>query len=187
MGWSESDESRAADSNAAHLAAQRLIYPALFGVPQSALSFEAVHKPDSEHSRILDAEMGVDRIIHVTTDGLRNPLKFTVQERFRDPGAVRWQDLTVTEWYHNDSGGSPAELYRINAGLFVYGYYDKGTKAFLDAIAVNTVTMLQALVQGKLQYTSRTNDRGQTFFAIKFGDLERWGAVTWRMPQLRIA
>lgn len=187
VAWSGQDEARAKDSDTAHLAAQRLIYPALFGVPQFALSFEAVHKPESDHARILDAEMGVDRIVRVAVDGLRNPLKFTVQERFRDPEAARWQDLTVTEWYSSGSGGSPAELYRINAGLFVYGYFDKGKDEFLDAIAVDTVAMLRAIAQGGLQYTSQDNDRKQTFIAIKFRDLERSGAVVWRIPKRRIA
>ncbi len=180
-------EARAADSETAHIAAQRLIYPALFGVPQSALSFEAIHKPDSEHSRILDAEMGVDRVVHVAVDGLRSPLKFTVQERFRSPRYAPNQDITLTEWYTNSAGGKPAELYKINAGLFVYGYFDGQKDAFLDAIAVDTVAMLRAIAQGSLRYVSRENDRRQTFLAIKFGELERCGVVTWRMPRRHIA
>ena len=185
--WSAQDEARARDSDTAHAVAQRLIYPEIFGVSHTALSFEAVHKPDSEHSRILDAEMGVDRVVYVSVDGLRSPLKFTVQERFRSPEAAQWQDLTITEWYTNSAGGSPAELYRINAGLFVYGYYDKEKDEFLDVIAVDTAAMLRGIVQGVLRYDRGRNKRNQTFIAIKFSELERNGVVVWRMPRRRIA
>lgn len=77
--------------------------------------------------------------------------------------------------------GSPLDV------LLTNGYFNREKDEFLDAIAVDTVAMLRALAQGSLRYISKENDRRQTFLAIKFGELERCGVVTWRMPRRHIA
>jgi hypothetical protein len=64
----------------------------------------------------------------VTTHGLRAPLGFTIQERFRRPRYAEFQDLTLTEW--NGNSNLPSELYKIRAGMFLYGYYSEEDRRY---------------------------------------------------------
>ncbi len=132
-----------------------------------------------EMGKILDGEMGVDRIVNVTTKSLLAPIVFTVQERFRRPQFAKYQDLTITEWNH--VSGMPSELYKINAGLFLYGYYDMNRKVFVDAICVTVPDLLLAIVTDEIKYEKRRNKKQQTFFTFKFEDLIDVGVVCYRL------
>jgi hypothetical protein len=168
-------------SNAAHLAAQTLLYPAIFKTDASKLKFESTLLEDSARGAILDGEMGVDRMVHVEVEKLHQPLVFTVQERFRRPEWLTWQDLTVTEW--NNASSLPSELYKINAGLFLYAYYDETAKAFCDAICINTTGLMQCIATGGITYTKRRNKKQQDFLAFKFDALHKAGLVTYRLKE----
>lgn len=122
-------------SNRAHMRARDVLYPRIFNVRRERLQFEDTLLAQSDRAKILDGEMGVDRIVRVTIHNLHAPLMFTVQERFRRPEFAKYQDMTVTEWNH--ASNSPSELYKINAGLFVYGYFDERSGRFPDAIVIS--------------------------------------------------
>ncbi len=173
----------AAFSNAAHLAAQQQVYPFIFNVPQKALTFEDTLLAQDERCRILDGEMAVDRIVHVSVLKLRAPLVFTIQERFRRPNFAHYQDITITEWNH--ASNLPSELYKMNAVLFVYGYYAEVSQKFIDAIAVDVPALFQAIAAGRIHYEKQQNKKQQDFLSFKFADLERSGVVYWHMAPSR--
>lgn len=161
-------------SEAAHEAAKQQVYPNLFR--SRNLRFESTLVGTNDRNDILDAQMGVDRIVHVTVPNLQAPLAFTVQERFRKLAFQRYKDVTVTEFNHGT--GQPSELYKITSGLFVYGYYDEASDSILEAIAVNTTGLLYRVARGEIHYSTRHNRRSdQSFFAFTFDALKKAGVV----------
>lgn len=168
-------------SNRAHMRARDVLYPRIFNARRERLAFEDTLLAQSERAAILDGEMGVDRIVRVTVRNLPAPLVFTVQERFRRPEFAKYQDLTVTEWNH--ASNLPSELYKINAGLFLYGYFDERTSVFVDAIAIGVTDMLLAIATRRLRYDRRWNKKRQTFLALRFDDMERAGIVRFRLDK----
>ena len=172
-------------SNRAHMRARDVLYPRIFNVRRERLEFEDTLLAQSDRAAILDGEMGVDRIVRVTIHNLPAPLVFTVQERFRRPEFAKYQDLTVTEWNH--ASNLPSELYKINAGLFVYGYFDERSGRFPDAIVIGVTEMLLALAQGRLRYERRRNKKQQSFLALRFEDMEKAGIVRYWLAREREA
>jgi hypothetical protein len=166
-------------SNRAHMRARDVLYPRIFNVRRERLQFEDTLLAQSDRAKILDGEMGVDRIVRVTIHNLPAPLMFTVQERFRRPEFAKYQDMTVTEWNH--ASNLPSELYKINAGLFLYGYFDERTSVFVDAIAIGVTDMLLAIATRRLRYNRRWNKKRQTFLTLRFDDMERAGIVRFRL------
>jgi hypothetical protein len=160
-------------TDAAHIAARRHVYPTVFGTDD--LTYESTRLAGGERQRIYDGELGIDCIIGVGC-GLNQPIKFTIQERFRQ---TRWraqQDLTITEW--NSMTGRPSELHKIASDYFVYGYYDPIEDRVEEAIVVQTSSIKHAIVHRKIVYTRSTNPRsGQSFVAFKFEDLKRDAVV----------
>ncbi len=168
-------------SNTAHEAAQRLVYPYIFNVPAECIHYESTLLGDSERSSVYDAELGIDRIANVTVNGLHNPLKFVVQERFRRPKYAAFRDITITEW--NNASNLPSELYKISAGLFVYGYYDSSNDTFIDAIAIHVSKLLHCIVTNTIKYRRNSNLKQQDFFSFTFTDLEAANCVAWWQNQ----
>lgn len=174
----------AAFSNKAHLSARKLLYPRIFCKPEESLAYEDTLLSMSERGRILDGEMGIDRIVKVTVPSLHAPLVFTVQERFRRPQFAKYKDLTITEW--NNASDLPSELYKINAGIFLYGYYDEVGNGFIDAIAINVTALLLMIARGQMSYSSERNRKQQSFLAFKFDALFDAGVVMhWLNQDLR--
>lgn len=148
-------------SERAHQAARNVLYPIIFNRKPEELLYESASEQQNERQVILDGEMGVDRIVKVATLDLRAPLVFTIQERFRNRyGKVRpdgtrldytkYEDLTITEWNH--ASDLPSELYKINAGYFLYAYYDEENDLFLHPIMINVADLLYALTQNSIIY-----------------------------------
>lgn len=125
----------------------------------------------------LDGEMGIDRIALVSSDGLRLPIKYTIQERFRRESFKRWGDITMTEW--NNASNTPSELYKIQADLFVYGYFDSIDGIFKEFIVVYVPVLKTALSNGLLKFVRRRNNKNQDFLGISIADLERVGAIMY--------
>ncbi len=181
MTWDAASQKRSAFSDAAHKAARRDIYPSVLQTDPSLLSFESVEYDESEREQVLDQDLGIDRLIEVKIESLYSPIRFSSQERFRLPQFADYQDLTVTEWHHGND--SPAELHKILADLFVYGYYDELADKFLDAIVIPVVSLKLALIHDRVVYERRRNDRAQSFLTIKFADLAAAKVPHWRMPR----
>jgi hypothetical protein len=163
-------------SDAAHLSAQKLLYPAIFGVECEQLTFETLSVGGDDKGALLDGSMGIDRIVRVKVPNLREYLSFTVQERFRKPCYARYRDITVTEWNHNSN--LPSELYKLNAEIFLYGYYESTRHEFIEAIAINTTTFKEQIIGGKVPYRVERNPRSnQTFYCFRFDDLIQLGTT----------
>lgn len=170
-------------SDAAHEAAQSRVYPALLDCDHSLLSFDSSSVGDGGEKAILDGQMAVDRIVSVTVSGLRGPIEHMIQERFRRPEYARFRDITITEWNH--ASNQKSELYKLKAGVFLYGYFNANDESFGEVIAVNTSALLMAIGSGGVRYTTGTNPRSnQSFLCIKFDALHEAGAVIWhRNPE----
>lgn len=168
-------------SDEAHTAAQRLIYPRLFETTIERLSFDDVTGLTEARNKVLDGEMAVDKIVNVTVHGLQAPLVFTVQERFRRASAARFEDITITEW--NCNSNLPSELYKIKAGLFLYGYYDDQRERFVGTTVVISVpSLLLRLASHTIDWRAEINPRSnQRFITIPFTALEEYGTVEMRI------
>jgi hypothetical protein len=178
MARTEYTKANGAFSDRAHEAAQDLLYPAIFNTERFNLEFESTMLNDGDHNTLLDGQMGIDRLVKVTVKSLPAPIEFAIQERFRRPEFMRYQDLTVTEWNH--SSNLPSELYKIKAGLFLYGYYDEIKHLFGDAICVNVEGLKYALVTSNIIYERRRNPKRQSFLCFKFTHLTQAGIVIYR-------
>ncbi len=167
-------------SDAAHKAAQNLIYPEIF--KGKTIEFASTQVSMGGREAILDGEMAVDRIIKVHSPEFKGPIEFTSQERFRKPSYAQYQDLTITEW--NQTSNLPSELYKIKSGLFVYGYYNPSTEQFVDWIAADTTLILFNLISNKMAYTHRTNHRSnQTFVCLTFEQMRKAGVIVCEMSK----
>lgn len=164
-------------SDQAHLAAQRLLYPDLFGVTPGQLEFVGFSGYENPTDRLLDTQMAIDRDVKVHLSGLiEYPLSFTIQERFRRPRYANWRDITITQWNHNSN--LPSELHKLNAGIFLYGYYNPSKKAFIEAIAIDCVALLIAIIHQRLiPETGRNPRTNQTFWTFGFDQLIRESVV----------
>jgi hypothetical protein len=158
-------------TKAAHLAAQTQVYPRLW---PNATKLQFVDKTKS----VMDLEYAIDCIAAVSVEGLKRPLKFFIQERFREVDYSRhYSDVTVTEM--NVINDLPSELHKIAAHYLVYGYYDKNTDEIVDAVVVNVAQMLTGIAEGVIRYIRKPRkSKDQTFIAIEFDELERNNALT---------
>ena len=168
-------KSNQAFSDAAHLAARQHIYPNLFVPLQSkegAITYISPAFGNSKKERVLDGDMGIDRLVRIACNDFSAPLEFTIQERFRRPEYATWNDLTVTEWNHQTN--LPSELHKINAGIFVYGYFNPKRGDFVNWVAADTMRLIYAVSIGQLKYKRFENERsGQTFVSFAFDDLRQ--------------
>jgi len=164
---------RKAFSDAAHEAARTLLYPSIFCVSPEQLSFEEQGDlTANERWGALDGEMAIDRLVKVHIEGYKQAIAFTIQERFRTPDFARFRDLTITEW--NTRTSLPSELYKLHAGMFLYGYFDITRGRFIEAIVANVPALMMALITGTIPYTHELKRNGsQTFIGIKFDDMHR--------------
>lgn len=165
-------------SDTAHAASQALVYPNLFGCDRHLMSFDRASVSDGGEKAILDGQMAVDRIVHVTVSGLRDTIDHIVQERFRRPQYAKYRDITITEW--NDASNQKSELYKLKAGIFLYGYFDEAKQSFGEVIAVNTAALLHAITTKKMKLNVQRNHRTrQSFVCLKFDALHEAGVVIW--------
>jgi len=149
----------------AHAAARQQFYPLMF---PGCVTFE-----DTVNTT-RDLDYAIDCQLAVCVDGLRGPIRFAIQERFRQPQEIHWGDITVTEW--NLASNEPSELHKLGAQLFVYGFYDSDTDQICLAVAVDVGLMQWALAHDEIKYERRR--RGdQSFLGFKFYALREIGAV----------
>lgn len=165
-------------SNAAHEAAKSLVYPQLFNCDPSDITFATTSVSDGGENAILDGQMAVDRLVHVTTKKLSGKITHTIQERFRRDRYSSFRDITITEYNH--ASGQQSELYKIKSGIFVYGYFLPDRKDFGEVIAVDVSRLLMAISEERITFKKEDNRRSQqTFITLKFDDLHDSNVVVW--------
>lgn len=161
-------------SDLAHIAAREQIYPYLF--KDSSISFRDCNVALGDVEAIYDGKMAIDRIVSVQPPQFKHSLDFTVQERFRRANYAKFRDITITEWNHRTE--QPSELYKMDCGLFVYGYYDNLTNTFVDWVVINCQKLKVDLVQKKLSFKHEFNMRSdQSFICLTFDSLIRSDSV----------
>lgn len=156
----------------AHAAAQEQFYAHMF--PGLPIAFE------DTVGTVRDLDYAIDCQLAVTTETLRAPLRFAVQERWREPGAMRFGGITITEW--NGASSQPSELHKLGAHLFVYGFYDDTADRIVTAAAFDVVRMLHALALRRLSYR-RQSRLDQTFLAFDLKDLKDRGALVFKIDK----
>lgn len=171
------DEKNKSFTDKCHMIAQEKFYPVVFNTTQDKIESVDTSLSKGEKEQILDGQMAVDRILHVTVFDLMQPLEFTIQERFRRPEYLKWQDVTITEWNRNSN--LPSELYKLNAGMFVYGYANDAYKPtdLLQAYAVNTTKVLHLIATGGIKYNRQINPKNQYFIGIRIDELRKTGCM----------
>lgn len=184
------DPDRKEHSDVAHVAAQKLIYPYVFG-EDNLIRFEDTTLDTQDidtRNKILDGELGIDRIIHVTpmrcSVELNKPMIVTVQERFRDKSYFTdkgYRDITVTEWNH--ATNLPSEIHKLAAQLFVYGYFDYDNGDFVDSICVNVPSLILATAKNQIIWKRQWNDKRQTFLTATFDQLHTARVVQWHQSR----
>lgn len=179
-GYTPFSQGNKAFSDKAHLAARRLIYPALFKTDQSKLAYEDQEAITTARGGALDGDMSIDRIVKVTVNSFRHPMTFTFQERFRKPDNAWRQDITITEW--NNATNLPSEFYKISANMFLYAYYNEQQNSFADAICVNVPAMMLGFALGTLKHDRSQNPRSnQPFVTVRFSELYEQRLVVYHM------
>ena len=166
-------------SNAVHEdLINRGFYEHVFGNKLIDIIDTTVTKPGySKEAQLLDQNYGVDYRIVINDPNLGN-IPVTIQERFRDMSAKKYQDFTLT---HKTPNGRPSELSKINADLFVYGYAEtiNGiTKA--NQIIIVDMPLVKLALSNKIfvPHKPKTSSKsGSTFITIPFNDLFKMGAV----------
>lgn len=181
------DPDRKEHSDIAHIAAQKLIYPYVFG-EDNIIRFEDTTLDSQDidaRNKILDGELGIDRIIHVSpircSVDLNKPMIVTVQERFRDKAYSDHCDITVTEWNH--ATNLPSEIHKLAAQLFVYGYFDYDNGDFVDSICVNVPSLILATAKNQIIWKRQGNDKRQTFLTATFNQLHTARVVQWHQSR----
>ncbi len=181
------DQENAKFSLVGHKLAAKIIYPRMFKVNESQLSYEFT--PDIPKYKVLDSDLGIDKIVRVKIDreGFKGGIPFSTQERFRRlesiPISLRNRDkidLTITEW--NDISNLPSELYKLMADFFVYGIVNDEEDSFWDAIAIFCRPLKQRLINGDIDYQKGYNPRSsQSFICITFRELLKNKLAIFRM------
>ncbi len=169
-------------SDRAHFSAQSKLYPDIFGVDKENIEFEFNTGEVMEHNRkgeALDGDLGIDRVARIDKGGFKEPIRVTIQERFRTPEFLGFNDITITEW--NNASDRRSEFYKLTAHLFVYAFWDEKRDKFLDAIAVNTYGLMNRVVRGDINYDRKTNCKDQTFLIFDVDDLEKYNLIEYRM------
>lgn len=155
----------------AHLAAQRQFYPPMNDY--RSIKFQDTVGSDLDMKHCIDFRLGLKR------PGLKAPMVISVQERWRRPEFRRFRDVTITAW--NLATNLPAELHKLDAHIFVYGFYDEATDRIVEATAIRTVDMVAGIHSGRLEYQEGTRgDLNQSFVSIKVDALKRIGAIIYR-------
>jgi hypothetical protein len=179
MAATEYSKANADFSDLAHLSARDLIYPLFFKT--SLIKYESTLLSISEDYKQRDVEQSIDRIcfVQVKNDWFKQPLKFTIQERFRRIRFADFKDVTITAW--NNSSDLPSELYKIEADYFVYGYYNDINKNFTDAVVIDVAELKRKICSNELVFNIGVNTKKQDFIGIKFNELDKHGLIVWRM------
>lgn len=154
-------------SDLAHYAARQFIYPKMFNT--LALQYYNANEHTTEVHKILDMKMAIDKIVYVSYK--KHRLIFPIQERFRKIEYSNFRDITITKW--NNNSGTPSELYKLCAGMFLYGYYNITSNIFGEVIAINIPGLIYKLSLGKLYIENNINEKNQDFICIKFDELQK--------------
>jgi hypothetical protein len=177
-------------SKEASALANTVIYPPFFKRDAKELEIinTTLESNDSRH-KLLDGQLGIDKEIRVTADNLKlkMPISFSIQERWRNiEYRGRYNDITVTEW--NYKSDTPSELYKINAFLFVYGFYDAKLKLFPEVFIAHTSMLMTKFVGGDLKSVdqARKNKRQQSFFGFNIDELKEHGIITFHYKEGKI-
>lgn len=163
-------------TRAAHLAARDQVYALMW---PEGVTFE------DKVGTAQDLNYAIDAQLAVTVPGLRGPIRLSVQERFREPEAMRFEDLTITEW--NLATNQPSELHKLAAQLFVYGYFHRPSGHICRALAVDVGLLQWAFTHGGISPRAGRRPGGdQSFKAFAFDDLRRIGAVLFEHDDRRL-
>lgn len=186
------EPSQAEFSRLAHMAARRLVYAPLFSVAPELIEYEDVRVQTGLRGEIFDGELGIDVIVRPdfsTAQGaMRHPatqlqsrLHFYVQERFRRTSYKHFADVTFTEFNH--ASRQPSELYKIAAGLMIYGLYDHARDGFIKAYAIDVSRVLLAIQRGQLRFQKKMNKKRQSFVCIKLEELHGCNCLLWQLKR----
>jgi len=147
-----------------------------------------------------DKKVGVDLILSVTSSYIKNqrmPIDLWIQERWRPIKYHKYHEITLTEW--NNTTGEPSEIYKVKAGLLLYGYvngdfrdpYTSPTQ-FYEVIAVALSQLFYDAFVGttNLKLSENINERTeQSFRVMPIDPYSKWRVwyrnyeKNWELPK----
>ncbi len=163
-------------SDAAHAAAERMVYPSIF--PGCDIKYDSQSVGDGGEGRVNDGEKAIDYILEVESRnfyaGKRHA--FTVQERWRRADARGFNDVTITA--SNPTSGMRSEWEKMQCQFMIYGFYCREADAILQAFFVDVVNIRRKAVAGYSEYQfagDDTNPRSrQSFYCVPIVLPEVW-------------
>lgn len=163
-------------SDAAHAAAERMVYPAIF--PDSDIRYACQAVADGGEGQVNDGEKAIDYILHVAPQADVYAGKthiFTVQERWRRRFSksgfdiMSANDITITA---RNPTGQRSEWEKMQCQWMLYGFYCEDTDAILKASWVNVGMIRWNAVAGKPGYrfsVQKNRRSGQEFYSVPVG------------------
>ena len=169
--WSSKNQ---AFSDAAHAAAERTVYPAIF--PDCEIQYQGQSVDAGGESSINDGEKAIDYIIHADPQSgwyAGKSLVFTVQERWRRRftkdgfDVMSANDITITS---SNPTGQRSEFEKMQCQFMLYGFYCEETKKILRADWADIGAIRFKAVTGDWTYefdVPKANGRShQRFYSI---------------------
>ncbi len=169
-------------SDAAHAAAERMVYPAIF--PDCVFEYDRQSVGDGGEGRVNDGEKAIDYVLNIKSKVvyINQKLTFTVQERWRRPetdkgfDVLNANDITITA---TNPTGARSEWEKMQCQWMLYGFYCESTDAILKAYWVDVNLIRWKAVSGEagyqFQYGPGPNGRSfQRFYSVPRSLPEVW-------------
>jgi hypothetical protein len=169
-------------SDAAHAAAERMVYPVIF--PNCDIEYESQSVCAGGKGRINDGERAIDYVLNVKSKVvyINQKLTFTVQERWRRPkteknfDVLNANDITITA---TNPTNARSEWEKMQCQWMLYGFYCESTDAILKAYWADVSLIRWKAVFGKegYQFPYGPGPNGRSF--------QRFYSVPRNLPEVR--
>lgn len=172
----------------AHKTATREFYPE-FATDWGALDYELVETSalgSGSEFAFLDQRLGIDVVMRIMTEKFPEPIPLFVQERWRRVKYAGFREVTMT---HSKPGnGLPAQITRMIAPLFVYGYYHSGENRLYETLVIDMMKMYKLLATDVLETNEvRVVANDTRMIAISFDELIENDAVLFHFrPEMPV-
>jgi hypothetical protein len=158
-------------SDAAHEAAERMVYPVIF--PNCDIKYKPQSVADGGESQNNDGKKAIDYVLEVESKKFYVDKRhtFTVQERWRSVSAIGFNDVTITA--SNPMSGMRSEWEKMQCQFMVYGFYCGEYDVIRKAFYVDVVNIRRKAIAGHSEYQFACDDINQRskqpFYGVPIG------------------
>lgn len=129
---------------------------------------------ERKHGDILDREYSIDGDIYVLAPYIEpdTEVKFTFQEKIRDPQYREYQDVTV-EYHQNQYTKEHGDFFHLCVDYYIYCYINEKRDNLAEVYILKWRDCKEALLQGRLKHTFRRNKYDKSdFICLKISNLK---------------